>query len=134
MSKNKSRNVTLAGLTLGAVAIGAFAVVPAFGQSAVRVVNSIVTCASASACVDGRNTSTGQGVKGLSAKGTGVEGQTTFASSGTQFQGGVVGRDLSSTGTGDSGAFLLAAPACWVNQQVPPASWPPRLQTTASCR
>lgn len=63
---------------------------------------SIVTCASTAPCEGGSNTSTGPGVQGNSAKGSGVYG-TTKNTSATIPGAGVLGNDLTTINTGNAG-------------------------------
>ncbi|MBV9271044.1 MAG: hypothetical protein JO165_08120, partial [Candidatus Eremiobacteraeota bacterium] len=67
---------------------------------------SVVTCALASPtpCVGGTNTSSGPGVQGISSLGFGNVGQTKFASTSTSNgKAGVLGEDVSTSGTNDEG-------------------------------
>ncbi len=61
--------------SLGATAAAAIAS-PALAQSALHVVQSLVTCGTSRACVSGNNTGSGAGVAGSSANGNGVTGYT----------------------------------------------------------
>lgn len=64
------------------------------------------TCTSGQSCIGGSNRSSGAGVLGTSANGTGVVGQTKFASTSlSKFASGVVGNDLSSKGKFDVGVW-----------------------------
>lgn len=67
---------------------------------------SVVTCALATPtpCVGGTNTSTGPGVQGISNLGFGNVGQTKFNSTSTaNAKAGILGQDLSTSGTNDEG-------------------------------
>lgn len=79
-------------ITAGAVASSATG--PLVGQT---------TCALATACDGGKNTSTGPGVQGDSATGFGTVGNTTFAATSTSHTEGVRGEDKSTTGVGNIG-------------------------------
>ena len=64
----------------------------------------IISCSSPNPCQEGTNASTGAGLEGISAKGKGVIGQTSFAStSSSNGQSGVIGSDVSTSGAFDSG-------------------------------
>jgi hypothetical protein len=67
---------------------------------------AIVSCSSSSACSGGSNTSTGPGVEGISAKGNGVLGEAKFNSTNhSNGQPAVLGEDLSTSGTYDTGVI-----------------------------
>lgn len=89
---------TVAALALlGGVAIGASPLAPAAAQQ-VRtlgsIVNSVITCHSASACAGGVNTGTGFGVLAVSAATNGVDSATKNPSSSTHHgRSGVYGHD-----------------------------------------
>ncbi len=77
---------------------------PALAQQALQTLASVVTCSSTLPCSGGTNNSTGPGVQGISAKGKGVIGQTKFnATSTSNAQSGVLGQDLSTSGSFDYG-------------------------------
>ncbi len=77
---------------------------PARAQQVLQTLASVVTCSSTLPCSGGTNNGTGPGVQGISAKGKGVIGQTKFnAPSSSNAQSGVLGQDLSTSGTNDQG-------------------------------
>lgn len=61
----------------------------------------VISCTSTGPCQEGNNSGTGAGLEGLSALGNGVIGHTT--SNGTSGKAGVLGSDLATTGTFNSG-------------------------------
>ncbi len=64
------------------------------------------TCSGSTPCVEYDNTGNGAGVKGVSSHGNGLDGQTKFNSSRHEFgKSGVLGADLSTSGTHDSGVL-----------------------------
>lgn len=64
----------------------------------------IISCSAPTPCQEGNNAGTGPGLEGISAKGSGVVGQTTFRStSPSNGQAGVLGQDKSTSGMRDSG-------------------------------
>lgn len=76
------------------------------------------TCTSSNPCIEYDNTSTGQGVKGTSAKGRGVVGVTTFNSTSSgNGTFGVFGNDASTSGTFDSGVSGLSVRGIGVSGQ-----------------
>lgn len=79
--------------TVGAVASSATSG-PLVGQT---------LCSLATTCDGGKNSSTGPGVQGDSAKGFGTVGNTTFVASAATHTEGVRGEDKSTTGTGNIG-------------------------------
>src|SRR5579863_2542965 len=91
---------------LGASAILAVALTPALSGQVRPSLQSlgIISCSSSSPCQEGKNAGTGSGLEGISAKGKGVIGQTTFNStSSSNGQAGVLGQDKSTSGTNDVG-------------------------------
>lgn len=65
---------------------------------------AIISCSSPNPCQVGKNSGTGAGLEGISAKGKGVIGQTTFTStSSSNGQAGLLGQDKSTSGTFDTG-------------------------------
>jgi hypothetical protein len=88
----------------------AFALMGAFAFSATHpafaVQFAITTCtlAAPTPCVGGTNTSTGPGIQGISNLGFGNVGQTKFNSTSTSNgKAGILGQDLSTSGTNDEG-------------------------------
>ncbi len=84
----------------------AFALQPALAQSIQPFLQhfATVSCSLSTACQTYANASTGPGAKSTSAKGSGLLGATTFAS--TQLsngKAGVLGQDLSTSGAYDTG-------------------------------
>jgi hypothetical protein len=78
--------------------VGVAASFPALSQEAARIVNVVTHCSSANPCATYVNAGTGSGVKGTSAKGNGVNGQTTFVSTSVaNATAGVFGQDLATT-------------------------------------
>lgn len=74
------------------------------GRALAATVLAIVTCASTLPCTGGTNTSSGAGVQGISSLGKGVIAQTKFNSTtATNAQFGLLGQDLSTSGTFDEG-------------------------------
>jgi hypothetical protein len=67
-------------------------------------IEAVMSCASSSPCLAWQNTSTGDGVKGISNNGSGLEGLTKFKSAGkTSGKAGVLGQDTSTSGSLNSG-------------------------------
>jgi hypothetical protein len=59
----------------------------------------IISCTSTGPCQEGKNSGTGPGLEGISAKGKGIIGQTTFKStSSSNGQAGMLGQDMSTSG------------------------------------
>ncbi len=73
------RNIHLFSAGLLALILAGSLIVASNGQARSAVL-AIVTCATTAPCTGGTNFSTGPGVQGQSAKGYGVVGNTTFAS------------------------------------------------------
>src|SRR5438270_6172316 len=98
------RQHTIQLVTVFALACG-FAISATHPAFAVQTF-SVVTCALAAPtpCVGGTNTNTGPGVQGISSLGFGNVGQTKFNStSTTNGKSGLLGQDLSTSGTNDEG-------------------------------
>lgn len=77
-----------------------------FGAVASKAIGPLVgqvSCTLTTACDGGKNSSTGPGAQGDSAKGNGVVGNTTFVASATTHTEGVRGEDKSTSGTGNIG-------------------------------
>jgi hypothetical protein len=63
-----------------------------------------LSCSTSAPCLEWDNTSSGSAFKGVSTKGSAVDGQTKFKSAGkTAGKSGVLGEDVSTSGTLDSG-------------------------------
>ena len=93
-------------MLLTAIAVFAVALTPALSDQVRPMLQSlgIISCTSSGPCQEGKNASTGPGLEGISAKGKGVIGQTTFNStSTTNGQAGVLGQDKSTSGAFDVG-------------------------------
>jgi hypothetical protein len=103
------RIASAAALAIGAAAIGSALHLPAvaaqtYQQQIVPMITG--TCATSTACDQQTNTSNGPGFKGISASGNGSVGQTEFKStSSTNFHAGVLGQDISTSGSFDAGVF-----------------------------
>src|SRR4029077_3725926 len=64
----------------------------------------IMSCSQSAACLEWDNNGSGNAIKGVSAKGDAIHGQTKFKSAGkTSGKAGVLGEDLSTAGDLDSG-------------------------------
>ena len=101
VSRAKAASILLAG---GIVALGALTAAASDRVYPSTQVFGITLCSKTSACVEGDNASTGPGLEGISAKGNGVIGQTTFNStSASNGQAAVLGQDESASGTHDAG-------------------------------
>jgi hypothetical protein len=86
--------VFAAGALIGAATIG----------PARAAIEAAMNCASSAPCLAWQNTATGDGVKGVSTNGSGLEGLTKFKSAGkTAGKAGVLGQDTSTSGTLNSG-------------------------------
>jgi hypothetical protein len=103
------RTIGVAVCGVGAIAIGTTLYLPAVAAQAYQhVIAPMITgsCSSTSPCDQETNTSSGPALKGISDGGNGVTGQTSFAStSSTSFHAGVLGQDISTSGTFDAGVF-----------------------------
>jgi hypothetical protein len=89
---------------IGALGVGTALHLPAVAaQTYQHVVAPMLTgsCSSSSPCDEEINTSSGPAFKGISDGGNGVTGQT----SATSFHAGVLGQDISTSGTFDAGVF-----------------------------
>ncbi|HET9343643.1 MAG TPA: hypothetical protein VFO25_12090 [Candidatus Eremiobacteraceae bacterium] len=85
------------------IAAGALALV-ATSAPARAMIESVMTCGSTAPCLEWDNTKSGDGVKGVSTNGSGLEGLTKFKSAGKPAgKAGVLGQDTSTTGTLNSG-------------------------------
>jgi len=94
-----------AALVLGATAIGL-----TFSGSARAAIVNAMTCAQSGPCLEWDNTGGGVAVKGVSARGNALDGQTKFKSAGkTSGKAGVLGEDLSTTGNLDSGVLGISS-------------------------
>ena len=103
--------ILIVGALITASAIFAVVLTPAASQEIRPLLQSlgIISCTSPNPCQEGSNASTGAGLEGISAKGKGVIGQTSFAStSSSNGQAGVIGSDLSASGAFDSGVRGLS--------------------------
>jgi hypothetical protein len=103
------RTVGTSVIVAGAVGMGSALHLPAVAaQTYQQQIAPMITgtCASSNACNQQTNTSNGPGFKGISASGNGTVGQTEFKStSSTNFHAGVLGQDISTSGTFDAGVF-----------------------------
>ena len=106
------RPLVLATSLLATVAIVALAFTPAVSNQMRPLLQSLVifSCSSSGPCQEGKNSSTGSGLEGISAKGSGVIGQTTSSGS----HAGVLGQDKSTSpneagveGTSTNGSGLV---------------------------
>src|SRR5450755_1788905 len=99
MSKRVHSRVAVVAILLTAGSIGAF-----FSTPARAMIEAVMTCGSALPCLAWLNTSTGDGVKGTSTNGSGLEGLTKFKSAGKSAgKAGVLGQDTSTSGSLNSG-------------------------------
>lgn len=98
------RTAVFASLFVAAIGGGTALHVPALAADAYAKVVPYITCTSSSACLLETNDGAGPAVKGVSLKGNGSVGQTQFKST-SQSNGvsGVLGQDLSASGSFDSG-------------------------------
>jgi hypothetical protein len=105
----QSRTIGIVALCLSSIGLCSALHVPAVaGQAYQTIIAPMLTgtCASSNACDQQTNTSNGPGFKGISALGNGTVGQTEFKStSSTNFHAGVLGQDISTTGSFDAGVF-----------------------------
>src|SRR5579864_4270862 len=100
------RYVLIAAALLASCASAAVALSPAASDEMRPLLQSlgIVSCSKTGPCQEGKNASTGAGVEGISAKGRGVIGQTTFSSTtSANGQAGVLGIDGAASGTFNAG-------------------------------
>jgi hypothetical protein len=75
-----------------------------FSTPARAMIEAAMTCGSGSPCLEWDNSKAGNGVKGVSASGAGLDGQTKFDSTGKSAgKSGVLGQDMSAKGTLNSG-------------------------------
>ncbi len=87
---------------------GSFGVL--FSAPARAMIEAVMSCASSSPCLAWQNTATGDGMKGISNNGSGLEGLTKFKSAGKSAgKAGVLGTDTSTTGTLNSGVSGVSA-------------------------
>lgn len=97
-------SVAVAICAVGATIIGALSPAASDDIRPFLQALGIISCSGSSPCEEGKNAGKGAGLEGISAKGKGVIGQTTFNStSSSNGQAGVQGQDLSTTGTNDTG-------------------------------
>jgi len=90
----------------GAAAVIALVVLPFLVPPARAAFDAVMSCAQTGPCLEWDNTSFGNAVRGVSAKGTAIDGQTKFKSAGkTAGKAGVLGEDLSTSGNLDSGVL-----------------------------
>jgi hypothetical protein len=97
-------------LTVAAVVVaGATAVVGALTPAASDEVRpflqalAVISCTSGNPCEEGKNSGKGAGLEGISAKGSGVIGQTNFISTFNNGRSGVLGQDTSASGSFNAG-------------------------------
>jgi hypothetical protein len=92
-------------ILLGAVAVtGALSPAASDELRPLLQAMGIISCTSNGPCLEGKNAGIGAGVKGISAKGNGVVGLTTFNSTSSgNGQAGISGLDNSTSGTFDAG-------------------------------
>jgi hypothetical protein len=87
-----------------ATSTAAFAALVTSVGPARATIESIFSCAQSAPCLSWQNTTGGDAVKGVSANGSALHGQTKFNSSGqTAGKAGVLGEDLSTSGTMNAG-------------------------------
>ena len=100
MARSRALTVIVAS-ALAACAATVLAIPPARAQ-----ILSAMSCALSTPCLEWDNTSSGDAIKGVSARGNALHGQTKFASAGkTGGKAGVFGEDVSTSGTLDSGVL-----------------------------
>ena len=103
------RLLGLIALLVGAIGVGSALHLPALAATDyARYVTPMVTatCASSTPCLVETNTSTGAGIRGVSASGNGADGQTKFKSTSSKNGvSGVLGQDLSTSGAFDFGVM-----------------------------
>ncbi|HYK54188.1 MAG TPA: hypothetical protein VEV38_11710 [Candidatus Eremiobacteraceae bacterium] len=93
---------------IGTVAVLTAAALLAFlgAPKARAAIEGAMSCALSTPCLEWDNTSGGIAIKGVSAKGNALDGQTKYKSAGkTAGKAGVLGEDLSSSGNLDSGVL-----------------------------
>lgn len=99
MAKGVKRRIALVAVLL---TVGSFGVL--FSSPARAMIESVMSCASTTPCLEWDNTKSGDGVKGVSTTGSGLEGLTKFKSAGkTAGKAGVLGQDTSTSGSLNSG-------------------------------
>ena len=100
------RSIVAASIILaGAVGFVAGALTPAARADVQPLLQhlGIISCSSSNPCREGKNASTGPGLEGISAKGQGLIGQTTFNGSLGNTTAGVLGQDVSTSGSHNAG-------------------------------
>jgi len=101
-----SRVIGSVALVFGALIVGSATHLPAVAAAEYQQwagPQVAATCASSGPCMQETNTKAGAGIEGVSNKGNGTIGQTKFKSTSTNGAAGVLGQDLSTQGTADSG-------------------------------
>src|SRR5271169_244191 len=103
------RLLSASALGLAAIGVGSALHVPALAAAEYQQVVVPMTasvCASTSACLEWTNSKSGSGLEGVSDKGHGTNGQTSWKStSASNGKAGVFGQDRSTTGSFDSGVL-----------------------------
>jgi hypothetical protein len=99
MAKYVQFGVAVTAIVLTAGSMGLLASAPARAM-----IEAVMSCGSTAPCLAWDNTSSGDGVKGVSSSGSGLEGLTKFKSAGKSAgKAGVLGTDTSTSGTLNSG-------------------------------
>ncbi len=99
MTKRVQLRVAVIAIVLTAGSSGAL-----FSAPARAMIEAVMTCGSTAPCLAWDNTSSGDGVKGISTNGSGLEGLTKFKSAGKSAgKAGVLGTDTSTSGSLNSG-------------------------------
>jgi len=97
-----------AALALGALLVGSATHLPAVAAAEYQQwagPQVAATCASSGPCMQETNSKAGAGIQGTSSKGNGTVGQTKLKSTSLSSAAGVLGQDLSTQGTTDSGVL-----------------------------
>src|SRR5690349_3803179 len=91
-------------LTIGAALALAIGLTAVYIGPARAAFDAVMSCAQSTPCLEWDNTKSGDAIKGVSSKGNALHGQTKFDSSGkTAGKAGVLGEDLSTSGTLNAG-------------------------------
>jgi hypothetical protein len=99
MAKHVQLRAAVIAVVLTVGSMGLLASAPARAM-----IEAVMTCGSTAPCLAWENTSSGDGVKGVSTNGSGLEGLTKFKSAGkTAGKAGVLGQDTSTSGSLNSG-------------------------------
>jgi hypothetical protein len=91
-------------VAVATVALAVVCAVAAVSPPARAAFDAIMSCSQSTACLEWDNNGSGDAIKGVSAKGNAIDGQTKFKSAGkTSGTAGVFGEDLSTAGNLDAG-------------------------------